>query len=60
MGNDYSRETSWTEKVNGHDTQIKEYSSNKTKMNLLTGGATAVGTVGTGYALHKLTSETKS
>ena len=60
MGNDYTKEVSWTEKVNGHDRNFKETTSNRTKMNLLSGGVGAAVTGGATYAVHKLTSETKS
>jgi hypothetical protein len=56
MGNDWTREASWTENVNGHDTKIKEATSNKTNMNLLTGGATVVGSISSGYAASKFIS----
>ena len=53
MGNDWSRESSWTENVNGRDTQIKETKSNKTNMAMLSGGAGVAGTIATGYAGSK-------
>ena len=56
MGDDYTREASWTENVNGYDTQFKQTTSNKTNMILLTGGAGVVGTVVTQYTGSKFNS----